>query len=249
MAAKIACQGVMALSRATQRYIYEKQNPASCVGQRFLILNKFPGDDAYGLGAIIQRISDYLSVAIQTDSILLYAEDLSPGEHFIQDPANGGDSSCGRTLDCIFQKLSNCRTKDQQGLNSRVQSIFAVPASHDGIDLDAEAYITKHGSPIPPVFKTALEVIQPDITAEMLKYWWRAQAAAYIMRLNNKATSRMKELRLGKDVEQMGIHWDIDGQSQIVDLPFPIPEGTFSMHVRHGDKGQVHPEMMTIYVS
>jgi hypothetical protein len=48
---------------------------------------------------------------------------------------------------------------------------------------------------------------------------------------------RMKELRLGMDVKQVGIEWDIEGQPQGVAVPFPLPEGTFSMHVRHGDKG------------
>jgi hypothetical protein len=231
------CQGMMALTRATQRYIYEKQNPPECKGQRFLILNKFPGDDAYGLGAIIQRISDYLSIAIQTNSILLYTEDSPPGQHFIQDPLDGGDKSCGRSFDCIFQELSRCRSSSQKGMDSKAQSVFVPPESDMELELDAEAYLAKHGSQIPTVFETVLKLIQPDITGEMLKYWWRAQAAAYIMRLNGKAASRMKELRVGKDVEQMGIKWDVDGQPQKVYPPFPMPEGTFSMHVRHGDKG------------
>jgi hypothetical protein len=82
-----------------------------------------------------------------------------------------------------------------------------------------------------------LELIQPDITGEMLKYWWRAQTASYIMRLNVKAYTRMKELRLGKDVEQKVIQWGSYGQPQGVELPFPMPEGTFSLQVYHGDKG------------
>lgn len=230
-------KGLMALTKATQRYIYDKQHPPSCAGQKFLILNKFPGDDMFGLGAIVQRITDYLSVAIQTNSILLYAEDASPGEHFIQDPAEGGDASCGRSFDCIFQKLSKCKHDNQRGLDLETQSIFTPPIEADIIHLDVEAYLRKHGSPIPPVFEKALRSVQPDITNEMLKYWWRAQAAAYIMRLNGRASSRMKELRLGTDTKQLGIQWDTDGQPQEVDLPFPMPEGTFSMHVRHGDKG------------
>lgn len=226
--------GLMPLTKITQRYIFEKQNPYDCEGQRFLILNKFPGDDAFGLGAIVQRISDYLSVAIQTNSVLLYAEDSPPGEHFMQDPADGGDHSCGRSFNCIFQKLSRCGSDAQKGIKTKAQSIFAGSVYDE---VDAEVYLAKHGSPIPPIFEAALKLIQPDITAEMLKYWWRAQAAAYIMRLNGPATSRMKELRLGIDTKQMGIQWGVEGQPQEVDLPFPLPEGTFSMHVRHGDKG------------
>ncbi|KAG0647377.1 hypothetical protein D0Z07_7147 [Hyphodiscus hymeniophilus] len=225
---------------------HDDHNPANCKGQKFLILNKFPGDDAYGLGAIIQRISDYLSIAVQTNSILLYAGDLSPGEHFIQDPTDGGDSSCGRTLDCIFQELSKCKSAAQEGLDGKVQSIFAVPNLDSEVNLDAEIYLAKHGSAIPPVFEAALRLIQPDITSEMMKYWWRAQAAAYIMRLNSKAASRMKELRLGKGVQQAGILWDMDGQPQPIALPFPMPEGTFSIHVRHGDKGYEERDMQSV---
>ncbi|OBT48121.1 hypothetical protein VE00_01038 [Pseudogymnoascus sp. WSF 3629] len=229
--------GLMALTKATQRYIYQKQNPSGCDGQKFLVLNKFPGDDAFGLGAIVQRISDYLSIAIQTNSILLYSEDSSPGEHFIQDPAEGGDESCGRSFDCIFQKLSKCKSKSQKGMESKVQSVFDMPGHDTTTVVDAEAYLQKHGTQIPPVFEAALRSIQPDITSEMLKYWWRAQAASYIMRLNKKASARMKEFRLGTDTKQLGIQWDVNGQPQDVDFPFPMPEGTISMHVRHGDKG------------
>ncbi|KFX96324.1 hypothetical protein V490_03402 [Pseudogymnoascus sp. VKM F-3557] len=229
--------GLMALTKATQRYIYQKQNPSGCDGQKFLVLNKFPGDDAFGLGAIVQRISDYLSIAIQTNSILLYSEDSSPGEHFIQDPSDGGDESCGRSFDCIFQKLSKCKSKSQKGMGSKAQSVFDMPGHDTTTVVDAEAYLQKHGTQVPPVFEAALRSIQPDITSEMLKYWWRAQAAAFIMRLNKKASARMKELRLGTDTKQLGIQWDVDGQPQDVDFPFPMPEGTISMHVRHGDKG------------
>lgn len=227
----------MALTKATQRFIYQKQNPSECDGQKFLVLNKFPGDDAFGLGAIVQRISDYLSIAIQTNSILLYSEDSSPGEHFIQDPAEGGGESCGRSFDCIFQKLSKCKSKSQIGMESKVQSVFDMPDHDTTTVVDAKAYLKKHGTQIPPVFEAALRSMQPDITGEMLKYWWRAQAAGYIMRLNGRASARMKELRLGTDTKQLGIQWDVNGQPQDVDFPFPMPEGTISMHVRHGDKG------------
>jgi hypothetical protein len=166
----------MALTKATQHYISAKQNPTECQNQRFLILNKFPGDDAFGLGAIVQRISDYLSVAIQTNSILLYAEESSPGEHFIQEE----NRDCGRTLDCIFESLSLCSSGAKRRIDSKVQSVFTVPIGGERVDIDAEAYLAKHGSPIPPISEAALRLVQPDITGEMLKYWWRAQAAAYI---------------------------------------------------------------------
>ncbi|KAK6520377.1 hypothetical protein TWF506_000648 [Arthrobotrys conoides] len=219
----------MALTKIVQRYIYEKQHPPNCGSQRYLILNKFPGDDAFGLGAIVQRISDYLSVAIQTNSILLYATDTPPGEHFLSE--NG--APCGRSLDCIFQELSNCSSKAQKGMTSNIQSAF----SGEQLDLDVEAFLAKHKYPIPLVFEEALKKIQPDVTREMLKYWWRAQAAAYIMRFNRNTSRRLKQFRLGEDTKQLGIQWDVDGNPRDVNVSFPLPEGTISMHVRHGDKG------------
>ncbi|KAJ6264117.1 hypothetical protein Dda_0259 [Drechslerella dactyloides] len=222
--------GLMALTKATQRYLHGKQNPTDCSRQRYLILNKFPGDDAFGLGAIVQRIADYLSVALQTNSILLYAMDSSPGEHFISN--SGG--ACGRSFDCIFERLSNCSSKDQRGIKSDVQSIFT--GDGEVVDVDVEAYLAKNRWPVPPVFEEALKTVQEDVTGEMLKYWWRAQAAAYIMRFNSGASRRLREMRVG-EVKQRGIRWDVNGEPKDVDMPFPMPEGTVSIHVRHGDKG------------
>jgi len=225
----------MALTKVTQKYIHDKQNPNKCGGERYLILNHFPGD-LYGIGALFQHIADYLSIAIQTNSILLYAEDQPPGQNFIQSPGDGGDQTCGRSLDCIFQPISKCKHEKQRGISERSQSIFATTKSNE-INLDVPAYLQKFGSAIPPVLETALREVQPDITNEMLKYWWRAQASAYLMRLNAKTASRMKELRLGNGVKQLGMQWGSDGDATDVDMPFPMPEGTISMHVRHGDKG------------
>ncbi|KAF3933862.1 hypothetical protein ABW19_dt0202193 [Dactylella cylindrospora] len=119
-------------------------------------------------------------------------------------------------------------------MSINTQSVF----TDEEIDVDAEAYLAKHHSPIPPLFETALKKIQPDITGEMLKYWWRAQAAAYIMRFNSNASRRLKEFRLGGgDTKQLGIQWDVNGDPKDVNMPFPMPEGTISIHVRHGDKG------------
>lgn len=227
----------MALTKITQHYIYDKQNPESCEGQRFLVLNHFAGD-LYGIGALFQNIADYLSIAIQTNSILIYASNTPPGQNFIEGGSNE-NKSCGRSLDCIFQELSGC--KGSIHMKEGEQSAFFSADSNEVIDydLDVPAYLKKSGSPIPLLFETALKKIQPDITGEMLKYWWRAQAAGYLMRLNADAAKSMKKLRLGEGVGQLGMQWDMNGEAQNVTFPFPMPEGTISMHVRHGDKGSV----------
>lgn len=226
----------MTVTKATQKYIRDKQNPSSCKDQRYLILNHFPGD-MYGIGALFQNIADYLSIAIQTNSILIYTEDQPPGQNYITKPGEGGDKTCGRSLDCIFQPLSKCQHPSQRGNLEGTQAIFVTPEGQE-IDLDVPAYLQKHGSGrIPPLFEQALREEQPDITGEMLKYWWRGQAAAFLMRLRGSTSDRLLEMRLGKDLSQMGMQWGVDGEVTDVKMPFPMPEGTFSMHVRHGDKG------------
>lgn len=190
----------------------------------------------YGVGALFQHIADYLSIAIQTNSILIYAQDQPPGQNFVQAPGDGGDKACGRSLDCIFQPVSKCKHDKQKGVDEKLQSIFA--SSDDGnFDLNVPEYLNKNMWPVPPIFEDALRMVQPDITTEMLKYWWRAQAAGYLMRLNGSAASRMKEMRLGNGVKQLGMRWDENSEPHDVTMPFPMPEGTISMHVRHGDKG------------
>ena len=229
----------MALTKLTQRYLYNKQNPESCKGQRFIVLNHFAGD-TYGIGALVQHIADYLSIAVQTNSILIYAANSPPGQNFIEEDGASGDRVCGRSLDCIFQGVSKCKADIQ--MKEGQQSVFANADTKEIIDfdLDVPAYLNKTGSsPVPVLFETALKKVQPDITSEMLKYWWRAQAAGYLMRLNANAAESMKKMRLGDGLDQLGMQWDMNSEAQNVSLPFPMPEGTISMHVRHGDKGLV----------
>jgi hypothetical protein len=55
-----------------------------------------------------------------------------------------------------------------------------------------------------------------------VKYWWRAIAAAYVMRLNDRTSDTMIRMR---DVLHVARH-----------VPWPLPLGAYSAHVRHSDK-------------
>lgn len=63
--------------------------------------------------------------------------------------------------------------------------------------------------------------------------------AAYIMRPNGATMQRLRELRLDPKLHQ-GFNLargDNSALGEVLEMPFPVPEGAFSMHVRHGDKG------------
>jgi len=100
-----------------------------------------------------------------------------------------------------------------------------------------DVYVSTPAASVPPVLGFAMKNLYPGITPDALKYWWRMQATAYIMRINGQTMSKLKELRMGADVLSQGDVSELDKIKQSR-TPFPLPEGSFSMHVRHGDKGK-----------
>lgn len=85
----------------------------------------------------------------------------------------------------------------------------------------------------------ALREQVPEMTFDAAKYWWRGQVAAYVMRPNGPTMKRLKEFRMDPKMHS-GYHLTKGGGPDTgtpLKMPFPVPEGAFSMHVRHGDKG------------
>ncbi|CCG84805.2 protein of unknown function [Taphrina deformans PYCC 5710] len=71
----------------------------------------------------------------------------------------------------------------------------------------------------------------PDITPNAMAVWARAQHVAYLLRLRPEALAYLAANRVNKDV-QVGYT-----NLEQVPMPFPLPQKSWSMHVRHGDKG------------
>lgn len=63
--------------------------------------------------------------------------------------------------------------------------------------------------------------------------------AAYIMRPNGAAMQRLRELRMDPKLHKgfSLLKGENPASGDELAMPFPVPEGAFSMHVRHGDKG------------
>lgn len=153
--------------------------------------------------------------------------------HFIQTPdlKYGSRDGCGQSLDCIFHKLTNCTHADV------VNSIDAVhfPWSTSVPDV----LLNTHPNSLPPILGMSLRLLFPDMTPDAEKYWWRSQAAAYVMRPNGAAMQRLRELRMDPKLHKgfSLLKGDDLASGEELKMPFPVPEGAFSMHVRHGDKG------------
>lgn len=67
-----------------------------------------------------------------------------------------------------------------------------------------------------------------------IKYWWRAQVAAYLVRPNAATLAALQQMRLNASMH-VAVHRP-SKPSQSIPMPFPLPRGTISAHVRHGDK-------------
>ncbi|KAL7266888.1 hypothetical protein RUND412_010547 [Rhizina undulata] len=212
------------LTKFTQKYIYDYQHPETCADKKFLVMNHF--DDKNGLGTVIHGIGFVLNLAIRNNRILIYnyTNDIAPGRHFV-DPGCQGPNL--RSLDCIYEPITSCSWSDVTAENSlNVPAYWNIPQE-----------IRVSSGTIPPLLGAALREIYPDMKPNAMKYWWRTQAAGYIMRMNGPATARMKELRLNTTMHTGFTRNGQTGEVSTVDVPFPLPNPIFSMHVRHGDKG------------
>jgi hypothetical protein len=97
----------------------------------------------------------------------------------------------------------------------------------------------------PSVFAKELNKLLPyPLTGSAAKYWWRAQAAAYYLRLNPAALAEIVEKRFDDAAHAAFTVAAEDKSLTNITFPFPLPRGTTSMYVRHGDKGiemTLHP--------
>ncbi|EPS44862.1 hypothetical protein H072_1148 [Dactylellina haptotyla CBS 200.50] len=217
-------EGLPPLTKFTQRYIYDHQHPKNCSEQQFLVMRNYPNDEHFGLGAAVFSVSMNLNIALRYNRILIYDPAGGPGKHFI-DPSNY--ETCGKTMDCFFESLSSCTVDDLTADNH-----YLLPAREVLPDNMME---TPPGS-VPQILGIALRKMYPMITPDALKYWWRGQAVSYIMRFNARTLEELLRKRRNKKL-QKSLSFDGEDLVEGTSIPFPMPAGSVSMHVRHGDKG------------
>jgi hypothetical protein len=74
-------------------------------------------------------------------------------------------------------------------------------------------------------FVAALQAEFPSMTMPQIKYWWRGQSVAYLMRFNNNTLRVLRALR-----HDQALHYGTRT------VPFPLPANTIAVHIRGGDK-------------
>ncbi|KAF3909591.1 hypothetical protein AA313_de0205986 [Arthrobotrys entomopaga] len=212
-------------TKFAQDFIYKWQNPpvSECENRQFLVLHH--NWDGNGLGTVVHGTGWVLGLAIRLNRTLIYDDAAPPGKNFLEKDCAGENGP--RSLDCIFEPFSSCSSSKhlRPGNYIKLPSYWKVPEE-----------INMSTSAVPPIFGHLLKTEFPQMHPDAIKYWWRSQATAYMMRMNSRALHRLKTLRMDQTLHSASTY-DSNGQSVSASVPFPLPDGSFSIHVRHGDKG------------
>jgi hypothetical protein len=208
------------LTAETQTFLTAHQFPqAGCMNARFLISRSVES----GIGSNLHTATFHLSTAIELGRIFLWSD-------------NAGLSYTDkeycprvRNYECFFRAPSSCTLED--ALRTGADTVVVEGGSeHLG-------FSTGH---VPAILRGMwAEYVVLSPRPKELKYWWRAQAVAFLARFNGATISTLYKLRTNISA----IKYSPPGAGNEMANAFPLTRGTISMHIRHGDKGR---EMMLV---
>lgn len=242
------------LTKEVQNWIYEIQHPpvSECSKKKFVISRGWYS----GLGSMIHGNTVYLRcilfIASRIYVSVMSCKILTPftihtflvsGVHLgvsldmhrimiLSDDNYSNiyaDPGCGTNKpythqECFFQAMSSCTFENATAPG--VDSVRAEGTSFDDGRL-------RKGAPKYWVERLKKEFADVELKEEFFKYWWRAQSAAYLMRLNSESSKKLIELRKDPSLHHTWTH----ANEKPGPLAYPLPSGTMNIHVRHGDKG------------
>ncbi|KAI5807545.1 hypothetical protein DFH27DRAFT_640387 [Peziza echinospora] len=245
------------LTHIAQNYLHNHQNPSKARCERdtlFLVLPSYRTHS--GLGSILHGASHALSTAIRSGRVLIYDERDGDGNGkgmpgTIFSGPQGCHSDGDRKvlgMDCFFQSVTSCSWSNVRLDGEDANALLYKPYDSTGnanFKHPVFGYKTRYGD-IPPVLGSLL-LEWEDINSagsrirtspNSRKLWWRAQAVGYLARINNKSLEVIRKARLGEfqtenllPLKRSGLR----GNTSVL-VPFPLPQGALSIHVRHGDK-------------
>ncbi|CCG85114.1 protein of unknown function [Taphrina deformans PYCC 5710] len=195
------------MTKFAQKAIYEHQHPASCEGKSFV---RIPIRISNGIGAAAHYAGEALGYALWDDRIAVLDLANPPLQKHIE-VIDGNKNPFGR----IFEEITSCQAYATEQ-NTKNLWDYEDPGAH---------------RPTLPILGQAMLDQFPDITPNAMAVWARAQHVAYLLRLRPEALAYLAANRVNKDV-QVGYT-----NLEQVPMPFPLPQKSWSMHVRHGDKG------------
>ena len=219
--------GLAPATKETQAEIYRRQFPASCSGPgaSFLLSHSYCNN---GIGSMIHVVGTQLAIAVAANRTLVMA----PGAC----PAWGDNETCpdgaSGFFECFLAPISSCTAADAAQAGADVVAVTGT--SDDYMSTLPPGVLLPQR--VPAVL--ADRVHHLGMTEHELKYWWRGQSAAYLLRFNERTIAAVREMRLkpGMLVAHSGARGNATGGPRV--LSFPLPPGVVSAHMRSGyDKG------------
>lgn len=197
------------LTKWTQDFIWNHQNPAECPSDhsRYIVTHGWQS----GLGSEMHVTGTHLAYAIENNLIMLWGR---------QSCTNYISSDCLAGCSCLFLPLSHCPQQQEALLNPNVG--FAQISGAD------------YHPWIPSIFKEPLKKERPLLTENQIRYWWRGQSVAYLMRFNKATVLHLKQLRFDPQLWYTTSSYGFVNKTDGTNILFP--PGTINIHIRRGDK-------------
>lgn len=179
-------------------------------------------DYSSGLGSTLHVMGEQAAHAWRNGRVILWG---SAAGAFYAD-----NSTCGDRMNilCHLRRESNCSLAHAA---ARSDTIFVSGLSNPlsgSKKLFGSAFLPQ------PLFDR-LSRSGVDFKSDELRYWWRAQTAAYFARLNDEALAHIRALR--SDVTRLRVVGASNNFAKSrAQLFFPLPHGVTSAHVRCDDR-------------
>ncbi|KNC97177.1 uncharacterized protein SPPG_07564 [Spizellomyces punctatus DAOM BR117] len=221
-------EGLSPLTKEVQKWIYDNQHPPKeeCRKKKFLIAG---GTENVGLGAYLHKQGFLLAAALEAGWIyVLEPIGTENGKYEFSDNCGPPNGPVQSNLECFTQPYSSCTYEDALQAETKVRTNTWGTVDLDGASYDKDL--------VPSLWKKNLQEKFPnaELTLEFFRLWWRGQSSAYLSRLNAQTTDALLSLRLKESLHNA---YSANSNNVSKPAPYPLPEGTFNLHVRHGDKG------------
>lgn len=223
-----------------QELLLAQQFPVEgCKNKRFLV-GLGHGDN--GIGSNLHVSTYHLSTAFELGRIFIWGKEAGIT---YTDPK----TCLMRNFECFFRAPSLCTLQDARAPGADTVDLGSVSLKF-GLGL---AFVP---TKMKELWRKRDQGLLPQ--AMELKYWWRAQAVAFLARFNDATTHALRKLRTNSSAillslgaalpvqhyqsPQVGIGWEASREGDFragsrKAEAFPFERGMVSLHVRHGDKG------------
>ena len=218
------------LTARAQRYLYDWQHPRSCAGRKFLVSEGNP--EGGGLGSNLFVATHHLAMALDMGAIFLWR--WNAADDFV-DPVN-----CAATpgIECFVDAPSNCSLRDAMSVGEGFRAgTVEVKFGNAG---QALGFPNFHHVPLAfqRMWAEAGLPVEEGTAAggkDPRAYWYKAQVVAYLARFNRATVDALRALRSNSSNFRAVTGPGVDAARHVT-LGLPLPPGTMSAHIRHGDK-------------